>query len=185
MSAPNGNPLNGSSLVKRSRPTFKQQSDDVMRNLRDALHLTLDVSDMAVLSTALAEVVTEEIRRSFDRRFADNVRLRYQELLSLRTTSTTPRRKQKQELPPLVPLTPAGRRMYEGDFHINPFAPPNPAEIVDVYGGAQLGRALQDYTLDMLKQAAAKVQQEHPGTKPASKARKDAVIEYIVKYTGQ
>jgi hypothetical protein len=68
---------------------------------------------------------------------------------------------------------------------INPFAPPDPHEIIDVYGYHQLGRALQDYTLDMLKQTAAKVQAEHPDTKPKSKSSKAAVIDYIVQYSGE
>jgi hypothetical protein len=52
-----------------------------------------------------------------------------------------------------------------------------------VYGYHQLGRALQDYTLDRLKQTADKIQAAHPGTKPKSKSSKQAVIDYIVAYS--
>ena len=68
---------------------------------------------------------------------------------------------------------------------VDPFAPPDPHDIIRVYGYHQLGRALQDYTLDMLKQTADKVQAEHPGTKPKSRGSKAAVIAYIVEYSGE
>jgi hypothetical protein len=52
-----------------------------------------------------------------------------------------------------------------------------------VYGNDKLGRALQNYTLDMLKQTADMVQAAHPGTKPKSKSSKAAVIDYIVEHS--
>jgi hypothetical protein len=64
-----------------------------------------------------------------------------------------------------------------------PTPPPDPKTLMYVYGDDKLGRALQDYTLDMLKQTAANIEARHPGTKPANRSRKDAVIAYIVKYS--
>jgi hypothetical protein len=84
----------------------------------------------------------------------------------------------KAELPPLVPI-----RRIEG-YRANPFAPPDPQFLIQLYGTHQLDRALQDYTLDMLKETATKVQADHPGTKPGSKAKKQSVIDYIVQYSG-
>ncbi len=83
----------------------------------------------------------------------------------------------KAELPPLVPI-----RRIEG-YRADPFSPPDPLFLTRLYGDHQLDRALQDYTLDFLKLTAANVQAAHPGTKPASMAKKQAVIDYIVRYS--
>jgi hypothetical protein len=66
-----------------------------------------------------------------------------------------------------------------------PAAPPDPKWLIQVYGQRQLARALQDFSLDMLKLTADKVQAEHPGTRPANRGRKAAVIDYIVQYSGE
>jgi len=68
---------------------------------------------------------------------------------------------------------------------IDPTAPPDPKWLTMAYGHHQLARALQDYTLDMLKMTADRVQAEHPGTRPANRGRKAAVIAYIVQYSGE
>ena len=68
---------------------------------------------------------------------------------------------------------------------LDPFAPPNPKDLIYVYGADKLGRALQEYSLDRLKQTAESIQQEHPGTKPTSRANKQAVIDYIIRYSGE
>ena len=81
------------------------------------------------------------------------------------------------ELPRLVLI-----RHSEG-YRADLFSPPDPHFLTQLYGDRQLDRALQDYTLDMLNEAAAKVQQDHPGAKPTSKASKQAVIDYIVRYS--
>jgi hypothetical protein len=65
---------------------------------------------------------------------------------------------------------------------IDPYGPPDPRDLRYAYGTDKLSRALQDYTMDRLKMAADKVQREHPGTKPTSRAKKQALIDYIVKY---
>lgn len=54
-----------------------------------------------------------------------------------------------------------------------------------LYGRNQLRSALEYYRLDMLKEAAAKIEHEHPGTCPTSKSSKAAVIDYIVTYSGE
>jgi len=53
-----------------------------------------------------------------------------------------------------------------------------------VYGDDKLSRALQDYTLDLLKVTVERIQALHPGAKPKSKSSKAAVIAYIVEYSG-
>lgn len=83
-------------------------------------------------------------------------------------------------LPPLVPVG----RMEPGErVHIDPFEPPVPSFLIRVYGREQLARALQPYMVEMLKMTAAKVEAEHPGTKPTNRSQRKALIDYIVKYS--
>lgn len=181
MSTPSSNAkiTQGVSIVK----TFKARSADAIRHLRDALHLSQEMDDADVLTTALAEIVIEASSYRPDPRFAEAVRQRYRELSTL-LPAPKPTMKKNQALSPLVPLKRAEGE-YDSRVHVDPWAPPDPASIIRVYGKDQLGRALQDYMLDSLKQTAAKIEREHPGTKPTNRGRKDAVIEYIVKYAGQ
>lgn len=147
-----------------------------MRALREALNLPDALSD-AYVAAALAEVAAEECRRSL--RFAEAVRGRANELATQTASPAKPTRGAKsQPLPPLVPI-----RQLGGYREIDPFKPPDPPFIVQVFGHHQLARALQDYTLGMLKDAAAVIEREHPGTKPVSRSRKDDVIAYIVEHT--
>ncbi|HEX8732606.1 MAG TPA: hypothetical protein VF725_11175, partial [Ktedonobacterales bacterium] len=85
-----------------------------------------------------------------------------------------------EKLPPLVPIR---RDMPERPR--DPFAPPDPTYLVQAYGIHQLARALQDYTVDMLKQAAAKIETRHPGTKPTNRGQRASLIDYIVQHTTQ
>lgn len=173
--------LPGVTPTTQTHTTFKTRSAEATRSLHDSLHLPSEMNDPAVLSTALAEVVADENRRSPNPRFALAVRQRYSELLLARS-ATTRSSKSKESLPPLVPLErPAGQ--YATRIRLDPFAPPDPAAIVRVYGRAQLERALQDYMLDSLKETAALIEREHPGTKPTNRGQKQSVIDYIVKYS--
>jgi hypothetical protein len=133
------------------------------------------LGDGAILGTALAEVAVREIGRN--PAFGREVREAYSELMQMQTSSTPRPTRQGRTLEPLVPLRHTGAE-------IDPFAPPDPRELMYVYGSDKLERALQNYTLDMLKQTAANVQAAHPGTRPRSKSSKAAVIEYIVEYSG-
>jgi hypothetical protein len=80
-------------------------------------------------------------------------------------------------LEPLVAIRHTG-----GD--IDPFAPPDPQVLKYVYGADKLSRALQDYSIDKLKQAASVLERSYPGTKPANRSRRDALIAYIVEHSG-
>lgn len=156
---------------------LKDRGAEATRYLRDALHLAPDLNDLSILSTAVAEEAALECGRNSQ--FATGVRQRYDEMMALRTKTRKPVRI-KPELPPLVPV---GHMQPGEHIAIDPFAPPDPGFLTRVYGRAQLGRALVDYTLDMLKQTAAQVEANNPGTKPANRGRKDALIAYIVEYS--
>jgi hypothetical protein len=136
------------------------------------LNLSNEPVDAAILGTALAEVAARQI--AHNPQFGREVRELYQELASSRRS--TPPRPSRRALAPLEPLRHAGGE-------VDPFSPPDPRKLIYVYGVDKLGRALQDYTMDMLKQTVENVQREHPGTKPRTKSSKAALIEYIVQYS--
>jgi hypothetical protein len=155
--------------------SVKQRGETATQSLRQALNLPAATGDAAVLGTALAEIASEESTRNT--RFADAVRERYRELMAQQPAPKPGSTSPKEELPPLVPI-----RRIEG-YRADPFKPPDPRFLIQLYGHHQLARALQDYTLEMLKETAVKVQQEHPGTKPTSRSNKKAVIAYIVEHS--
>jgi hypothetical protein len=83
-----------------------------------------------------------------------------------------------EALPPLVPV-----RTDLPYRKIDPYSPPDPAFLTLVYGRHQLARALQDYTVDMLKLTAAKIEAAHSGTKPKNRGQRQTLIDYIVQYS--
>jgi hypothetical protein len=161
--------------VKVKPLSAKQRGEKATLLLRETLDLPVIEGDATVFGAALAEAASEESMRNV--RFAEAVRERYRDLLAQQPAPKPKSVSPKEPLPPLVPI-----RRIEG-YRADPFSPPNPQFLIQLYGYAQLDRALQDYTPAMLKETAAKVQQDHPGTKPTSKAAKQALIDYIVKYS--
>lgn len=165
------------STARAVRQSLPQRGAEATRKLRQAAHLPTNLRDVNVLGTALAEVAADEAQRN--PRFADDLRQRYEEIMA---SQRTHRSAQKgADLPPLVPLPQAEPR--DRRLSIDPFAPPDPAFLIRVYGRQQLARALHDYSMDALKEAASRVQQEYPGTKPKSRASRQSVIDYIVQYS--
>jgi hypothetical protein len=166
-------------LRTRTRTTIvkplsvKQRGENATLSLRQALNLPVADGDTTAFGTALAEIAAEESMHNT--RFVDAIRARYHDLIA---QQPAPKRGgSKAELPALVPI-----RRIEG-YRADPFSPPDPHFLAQLYGTHQLNRALQDYTLDKLKDTAANVQAAHPGTKPTSKSSKQAVIDYIARYS--
>lgn len=170
---PNGRQRAGSA-TQAPRSTLRQRGAEATRALRTALNLPPDISDNTILSTALAEIAAEEVQCNPG--FARNVRSRYDELIATHGRPVT-RKAPAQALPPLVPIG------HVPGYHVDPFNAPDPHFLVRLYGHDQLARALYDYTVDMLKETAAQLEREHPGTKPDNRGRRDALIAYIVEQT--
>jgi hypothetical protein len=166
----------GTRTAQATRQAVQQRSAAATHSLREALHLPADLNDTAILGTAVAEVAARESRRNAQ--FAAEVRKVYDELAQLRKPTRARGQTQTQPLPPLVPI----RRDLPWR-PIDPFAPPDPQYLIQVYGSHQLDRALQEYTLPILKRTADVVQAAHPGTKPRNKSVKQSVIDYIVQYS--
>jgi hypothetical protein len=161
--------------VATAREVLQQRGAAATRSLRDALHLPTNLSDTTLLGTAVAEAAAAESRRN--PQFAAEVHRRYEELIGLKGGAAKRAAKGAEPLEPLVALRHTGKT-------VDPYAPPDPTELMYVYGNNKLWRALQDYTLDMLKQTSAKIEAAHPGTKPRNKSVKQSVIDYIVQYAG-
>jgi hypothetical protein len=164
------------STAQINRQTLQQRGAEATRELREALHLPPALNDTAILGTALAKAAAVEVRRNAT--FAREVRREYAELTALRgqTSQREARRAAQEALPPLVPV-----RTDLPFRPIDPFAPPDPHFLSEVYGRQQLGRALQEYTVDILKRTAAATEARHPGTKPRNRGQRQPLINYIVE----
>jgi len=158
-----------------ARPSLREQGIEATRRLREALGLPADVNDAALLGTAVARAAASEARRN--PRFAREVRRHYDDLQAHRGTTGTSGARHARPLEPLVALRHTGAE-------VDPYAAPDPRALTYVYGADKLGRALQDYSIDKLRQAAAEVERTCPGTRPASRGRRDALIAYIVEHAG-
>ncbi len=148
--------------------TAQQRAVAATRQLREATGL----DDLKLLSTAVAELAAEEAARN--PAYVSRLQAVYQELVSLH--STRPIRAQEASGVKLVPI---GNVAHQA---IDPHAPLDPYYLYDLYGPEQLRAALSRYTLARLKEGLPAVEQRNAGTKPASRARKDAIIDYIVEH---
>jgi hypothetical protein len=157
-------------VAQASRPSVHARGAEATRHLREVFRLPTNPKDTDILGTALAEAAIEEGKHN--PQFAGEVRRRYEELLGLRASTAKP----VEDLPPLVPIR--TDMPYRAS---DPFAPPDPQFLTQVYGRGQLARALHDYTVDKLKQTAAVIERAHPGTKPKNRGQRDALIAYIVE----
>jgi hypothetical protein len=135
------------------------------------MHIPTNPSDAGILGTALAEAAAEEGKHNA--RFAEDVRRRYEELRGQQRTTA-----KRETLPPLVPIR--TDLPWRG---IDPFAPPDPKFLIQVYGKQQLDRALREYSIPVLKRTAEVVERAHPGTKPTNRGQRDALIAYIVAHS--
>ena len=154
-----------STTIEKPR-TVAQRGTDATSQLREIFGF----EDLKAMSTAIAEAVSEEARHNAH--FAERVRMIYQEVVS--TSHPTKKRKTYEAKSKVTPI-----RKVEG-YKPDPFAPPDPYFFLQIYGREQFPLALEEQTLTTLKVVADKLMRDNPGTKPTSKAKKDAVIAYIV-----
>src|SRR5262245_29752505 len=149
----------------------------------------LGLDDAKRLAAALAEVVVEEL--THNAAFTARVRERYEALAPRKPAPATPRAKAprapkalesatprapkgEEQLPELVPI-----RRIEGR-EISLAGPLDPYFLQELYGDAQLARALDRYPLRKLQEAASLVEERHRGTRPAMRTDKEVLIAYIV-----
>jgi hypothetical protein len=168
-----------SSAVDTTTMTIPQQTVQATHNLCSALGLgVLNASQLRYLTLALTQVAAQEAGQSPT--FADQVRARYLELAPMkpsRQTSgagrTSSRRSAGANRVKLVPVGTVDEAL------LDPYAPPNPFALQQLYGNEQLALALDRYTATKLKEAVTVVKDRFPGTKP-KRQTKPGIIEYIV-----
>lgn len=167
------------SSVVETTTTLQQQSAQATRDLCEALGLVaVSPANLKYLALALTLVATEEVARGSD--FADRVRATYGSLLPARSKPSAGSEKGGRSAGSKawnVKLTPIGT---VDESMLDPYGPPNPFALQQLYGDDQLVLALGRYSPAKLKESVAIVQQRFPGTKP-KKLTKVEIIDYIVR----
>lgn len=157
--------------------TVQERSTQATRDLCAALDLgVLSAANLKFLALALMQVATQRIQQ--DTTFADQVRTAYQSLLPAPKVgrsgaSASPGAVKSWQ----VKLIPIGRA---DDSLLDPYGPPNPFALQQIYGDEQLALALGRHTPAELRESVLFVQQRYPGTKP-KKMTKAGIIDYIVE----
>jgi hypothetical protein len=149
--------------------TVRQRAVEATKALREQLGL----DNIDLLSTAVAEVAVQEV--ASNPAFRERISTVYRDLLALHETRPLRTVIRPSTRPQLVPIG-----TIEG-YEMDPAATLDPLFLLKLYGASQLRAALSEYSLAKLKEAATEIQTRNPGTKPTSKARKEAIIDYIVE----
>jgi hypothetical protein len=169
--------IDASTSIPTSAPTVAERALLATQNLREALSLdVLTPKELTQLSVALVQASTLEIRQNAA--FRERVLSLDREVSE--STKPAPRKSApnhaKVVKPPLVPFRQVDTQLFGPDKPLDPYL------VHYAYGDDQLRDALERFPVSELKKAAATVDQRNPDTKPINRSRKDALIEYIVRY---
>lgn len=124
--------------------------------------------DQAAAVTAALEVINEWL--PWDTALHERLHQKYEELRSIGGSK-------KKEQPGPVPVPISGRSLDS----FNPYGKLDPYRLLDEYGREHLRAVLMRATQRLLREAVDIVQSHEPATKPASRSRNDAMIDYIVE----
>lgn len=159
--------------------TEQERAAAATRRLCEMLGVgTLKPKDLKYLSVALTEAATDEIGHHPE--FAERVLHVFHELV--KPSASKSAAKKSTSRPAKPKLVPVG---HVDPVLLGPDRPLNPYVLQQLYGNAQLRLALDGRSLTALKQAVSIVQQRHPGTGPANRTQKAALIDYIVQYVAE
>lgn len=161
--------------------TLTQRASEAVRQAG----MVLGLNNSKALTAAMAQAALEGIERS--PAFAAQVRAFYDALTAsakpVKKSTKSVKQTRSRQASPTVELVPR-MNVAVPRREANPGAAPDAYYLNELYGIEQLPLALSRYKLAELKLAAELVQQHNPGTKPASKSTRDALIAYIVAYVG-
>jgi len=165
-----------SDKVTSPQPTLQDRASGATSRLRKVLHLPeLSAADLKRLSLAMAEIAAEEAEANAQ--FAQRIYRLYQEL------APSKKRAKKEDFSytgeDLIPVSSAV------GYQINVYGPPEPEKLLKIFGKDQLPKALSLFKPAKLKEAAARLMEEHPGTKPRTKTKTEDLITYIVAQVTQ
>lgn len=153
--------------------TLQQRNIVATSRLCEVLGLgVVSPSELKYLALALTQIAADEAEQNAN--FATRVRSMYASLLPQKAATS---KRSGENKVWQVKLTPIGDM---DESLIDPYGPPNPFGLQQLYGDEQLHLALERYTPARLREAVAIVQERYPGTKPKSMS-KAAIIDYIVK----
>lgn len=166
------------STVMDKPPTVQQRSIEATNELCRVLSLEGESSaNLKYLALALMQVATDEITKNSE--FGERVRTAHLELIpqpKVKKTSSKSGSGNSGSKSWQIKLTPIGTA---DESLLDPYGPPNPLALQQIYGDEQLPLALQRYEPAALKEALPIVQNRYPGTKP-KKLTKAGIIDYIV-----
>lgn len=150
-----------------------ERSARATRDLRQALGLdSVKMRDLPLLTIALAEEAAREARENAV--FRDRLCSAFRALEAQRPTQRA--RKRPSGIDALVAVGPIDLAKLRPSGALDPYA------LYAAVGPAQSHRVLSDLMLQDLKQSAALVERRNPGTAPASRRAKKALVEYIVEH---
>lgn len=130
----------------------------------------LGVTNEKAAVTAALEAVYERLASDMD--LCQSVRQKYQEIAAL-----APAARQKADVGPVpVPIHSGNPDQY------TPYGKFDPYQLISEYGAHQLRTVLIRGTQRDLREATDIVQAREQGTKPASRSKKDDMIDYIVEH---
>ncbi len=132
---------------------------------------TLAGDNQTAVVVAALEVVNEWA--TWDGALLERLRQKYEEL----STLSNGKSKQPDQNHAPAPFPIAGKEL--GKF--NPYGKLDPYELLDEYGRDQLRAVLTRATQRHLREALDIVQSHDPDTKPPSRSRNDAMIDFIVE----
>jgi hypothetical protein len=66
--------------------------------------------------------------------------------------------------------------------HFNPYARPDPYKLLDWYGRDQFRAVIVGATVQSLRELVDAVQAREPGARPASRSKKQDMIDYLVEH---
>jgi hypothetical protein len=164
--------------------TVKEQAQAATTRIRTTLGIgTLSKAELERLSAALAIAAADEME--VNQRLVTRVKELFESLTPAKALTTRENenlsRNKKQNILDLIDpdrLVPIATGIAH-DF--DPTAPPDARFLMQLYGAAQLPKALKRYSATRLKETATLLVAEQPLPKLKSKATKDELIAFIVQ----
>jgi hypothetical protein len=154
--------------------TPKQRGEAAVRRIAQAVGLTnVTARQLPQLTAELAVAACEEL--THNPVFLNHVRVVFERTME-RDASVAPRRQPRAVAPKITPIK------YVDPSRFATYGPSDPYALFEQYGERQLPLVLKNFLMSDLKKSAALVQDHNPGAQLRPKAKKDEVIEFIVRY---
>lgn len=166
--------MTATSVVNEAQD-IKARSAAATRAICEALQLgVVPPKNLQYLTVALTEVVTNEIVHN--RALGEQIRTQYETLIPPPKSKST--RSKSYDYSGVSGAQPRSR----GNAKPSPNDPIDFEFLAQHFSREEVSDKLKNYSMEPLKKAAALVQRQHPGTKPTTLAKKDALVAYLLEY---